>query len=115
VEIAGDWSGTEAPVPHDHAVERLRSLYASYRLDQVAHLISLVEPEAFEHAVDAILTGESVDFLAKDRMQYPIMVVDHIEHLRPLPDFETWAKDFLARPETYRLYTHTLHREGRLP
>jgi len=114
-DIAGDWSG-DGDHPHDaREVERLRSLYASYRLDQVAHFICLVDQEAFEHAVDRILDGESVDFLAKDRMQYAMMVVDHIERLLPLPDFGTWAQDFLSRPETYRLYTHTLHREGRLP
>lgn len=112
--IAGDWP--DAPVEEGPPeVERLRSLYASYRLDQVAHLICLVEPEAFEAAVDAILEGESVDFLAKDRMQYAIMVVDHLEALLPLPDFETWARDYLAHPEAYRLYAHVLHREGRLP
>ena len=115
VDIAGDWSGEEAPSQHDPEVESLRSLYASYRLDQVAHFICLVDQGAFEHAVDQILDGESVDFLAKDRMQYAMMVVDHIERLLPLPDFATWAEDFLAKPETYRLYTHTLHREGRLP
>jgi hypothetical protein len=115
VEIAGDWSGEEASPEEKREVEGLRSLYASYRLDQVAHFICLVDQEAFEHAVDRILGGESIDFLAKDRMQYAMMVVDHIEHLLPLPDFSTWAEDFLAKPETYRLYTHTLHREGRLP
>jgi hypothetical protein len=115
VDIAGDWTRQDAPPQEDHAVEQLRSLYASYRLDQVAHFICLVDQEAFEHAVDQILDGESVDFLSRDRMQYAIMVVDHIERLLPLPDFETWAQDFLAKPETYRLYTHTLHREGRLP
>ncbi len=115
VEIAGDWSDDGGPDLDAREIERLRSLYASYRLDQVSHYICLVEQEAFDHAVDAILDGESVDFLAKDRMQYAMMVVDHIERLLPLPDFETWAADFLAKPETYRLYTHTLHREGRLP
>lgn len=115
VDIAGDWSDQDAAPLEDHEVERLRSLYASYRLDQVAHLICLVDQEAFEHAVDKILDGESVDFLSRDRMQYAIMVVDHIERLLPLPDFATWVEDFLAKPETYRLYTHTLHREGRLP
>jgi hypothetical protein len=102
------------PAP-DSERDRLRSLYASYRLDQVAHFVCLVDQEAFETAVDRILDGESVDFLTKDRMQYAMMVVDHIEGLLPLPDFETWARDFLEHPETYRLYTHTLHREGRLP
>lgn len=115
VEIAGDWTGDGRPDSDESGIDRLRSLYASYRLDQVAHFICLVDQEAFDHAVDTILDGESVDFLAKDRMQYAMMVVDHIENLLPLPDFETWAEDFLTRPETYRLYTHTLHREGRLP
>lgn len=115
VEIGGDWSDQD-PTPQGHnETESLRSLYASYRLDQVAHFICLVDQEAFERAVDTILDGESVDFLAKDRMQYAMMVVDHIERLLPLPDFDTWTEDFLAKPETYRLYTHTLHRAGRLP
>jgi hypothetical protein len=115
VEIAGDWSGPGELGQEDPEMERLRSLYASYRLDQVAHFICLVDPEAFEHAVDRILDGERVDFLTKDRMQYAMMVVDHIEELLPLPDFGTWVADFLEKPEIYRLYTHTLHREGRLP
>ncbi len=115
-EIAGEWSddGPPASTPKQ-AHERLRSLYASYRLDQVAHFICLVEPSAFDAAVDRILEGERVDFLSKDRMQYSMMVVDHIERLLPLPDFETWAEDFLDKPEVYRLYAHVLHREGRLP
>ena len=115
-EISGDWvdpSGSEALAQlerHD-----LGSLYASYRLDQVAHFICLVEPDAFEAAVDDILEGESIDFAAGDRVQFAIMVVDHIERLLPLPDFETWASDFQRNPEAYRVYAHTLHREGRLP
>ena len=115
VDIAGDWSGEGGDTVVDAELDRLRSLYASYRLDQVAHFICLVDQQHFESAVDQILDGESVDFLTKDRMQYAMMVVDHIEALLPLPDFETWARDFLDHPETYRLYTHTLHREGRLP
>lgn len=115
VDIAGHWSDEQDPGVDEQELDRLRSLYASYRLDQVAHFICLVDQEAFDGAVDAILDGERIDFLAKDRMQYAMMVVDHIERLLPLPDFETWAEDFRAKPETYRLYTHTLHREGRLP
>jgi hypothetical protein len=114
VEIAGDW--TEDDLPSDPGeLERLRSLYESYRIDQVSHLICLVDPDDFEVAVDEILAGRSIDFRARDRVQFARMVVDHIEGLLPLPDFETWARDFLERPEAYRLYTHTLHREGRLP
>lgn len=115
VEIAGDWAGDGTPPPTDDELERLRSLYASYRLDQVAHLICLVDPTDFDNAVDDILGGESIDFRTRDRLQFAMMVVDHIERLLPLPDFDAWVRDFLAHPEAYRLYTHTLHREGRLP
>jgi hypothetical protein len=74
-----------------------------------------VDPKAFEDAVDRILDGESVDFRVTDRIQFAMMVVEHIEKLLPLPPFEVWVEDFLARPGAYRLYAHTLHREGRLP
>lgn len=114
VEIAGDWPG-DVPPRTQGEVDRLRSLYESYRLDQVSHFICLIDPVDFECAVDEILAGESIDFLTKDRVQFAMMVVDHIERLLPLPDFESWASDFLAHPEAYRTYTHTLHREGRLP
>ncbi len=114
-EIAGDWADVDTSPPTRGELEELRSLYTSYRLDQVSHLICLVEPSDFEHAVDRILEGESIDFRSKDRVQFAMMVVDHIEGLLPLPDFETWTQDFLAHPESYRLYTHVLHREGRLP
>ena len=114
VEIAGNWIDGELDVTDDE-LERLRSLYESYRIDQVCHFISLVDPDDFGHAVDHILEGERIDFRTKDRVQFARIVVDHIEALLPLPDFESWARDFLTHPEAYRLYTHTLHREGRLP
>jgi hypothetical protein len=44
-----------------------------------------------------------------------MMVVEHIENLLPLPPFETWVEDFLENQREYILYSHTLHREGRLP
>lgn len=119
-ELAGSW---EAPEPHvaedegdrEAALARLRSLYESYRLDQVAHFICLVEPDEFREAVDRILDGRPFEFGAKDRLQFAMMVVEHIEERLPLPPFEIWAEDYLAHPEDYRLYAHTLHREGRLP
>ena len=114
LEIAGEWTDGDLDVSRDQ-LERLRSLYESYRIDQVCHLISLIDPEDFGHAVDRILEGERIDFRAKDRVQFARIVVDHIEALLPLPDFDSWAKDFLNHPEAYRLYAHTLHREGRLP
>jgi hypothetical protein len=97
------------------SLSELRSLYASYRMDQVAHLIALLEPEDFQLAVDTILNGKSVDFGAKDRLQFAMMVVEHIEGLLSLPPFDVWVEDFLAHRDEYRLYAHTLHREGRLP
>ncbi|MCH7992473.1 MAG: hypothetical protein IIC35_08655 [Gemmatimonadetes bacterium] len=114
VEIAGEWTDGDK-LPTGDELDRLRSLYESYRLDQVSHLICLVDPPHFDEAVDEILAGKSVDFRTKDRVQFAMMVVDHIEGLIPLPDFDTWVRDFLANPEAYRLYAHTLHREGRLP
>ncbi|MFQ5538308.1 MAG: hypothetical protein ACE5GJ_12750 [Gemmatimonadota bacterium] len=93
----------------------LHSMYASYRLDQVAHFICLVDPPAFDEAVDRILEGRKVDFATRDRIQFALLVVEHIESHLPLPPFEVWARDFLDHPEEYRVYAHTLHREGRLP
>jgi hypothetical protein len=94
---------------------RMRSLYESYRLDQVAHLISLVEPEAFDEVVNRILAGRLVDFGAKDRIQFAMIVVEHLESLLPLPPFEVWAEDYRENEAEYALYSHTLHRADHLP
>jgi hypothetical protein len=111
-ELAGGWDDGKAASVRDGS---LRSLYASYRLDQVAHFISLVEPDHFVEAVDRILEGKKVDFRTSDRIQWAMMVVEFVEQRIPLPPYEVWVEDFLGYPETYRLYAHTLHREGRLP
>lgn len=111
-ELSGGLDGEIGP---DLDPGDLQSLYASYRLDQVAHFICLVEPADFEAAVDAILDGKRVDFRTSDRIQFAMMVVEYIESLLPLPPFQVWARDFLNHPDAYRLYAHTLHREGRLP
>ena len=44
-----------------------------------------------------------------------MMVVEYIESRIPMPPFEPWAEDFLGNRDEYLLYSHTLHREGRLP
>jgi hypothetical protein len=93
----------------------LQSLYQSYRLDQVCHFITLVDPKCFEAAVDSILEGRRVDFGAKDRLQLGMIVIEYIEARIPMPPFDVWVEDFLAHKEAYVLYTHTLHRERRLP
>lgn len=111
-QMAASWAEDDTPGLDDG---ELQSLYASYRLDQVVHFICLVDPHDFEVAVDRILEGERVDFRTTDRIQFAMMVVEHIERRLPLPPFEVWVRDFLAHPGSYRLYAHTLHREGRLP
>ena len=115
LELAGAWLQSEGAGEVEASLARLRSLYASYRLDQVCHFIALVHPGDFKEAVDNILAGRPFDFGAKDRLQFAMMVVEFIEAHLPLPPFEVWAEDFLAHREDHALYTHTLHREGRLP
>lgn len=96
-------------------LDELRSLYASYRLDQVVHFIALVHPDDFHRAVDRILDGQRIDFAAGDRLQLAMMVVEFIEARLPLPPFERWILDFLAHRDRYERYAHELHREGVLP
>ena len=96
-------------------LQELRSLYASYRLDQVAHLIALVRADDFEQTVERIAEEQTVDFGSRDQLQLAMLVVQRIEALLPLPPFEVWLEDFLAHRDSYQLYTHTLHREGLLP
>ena len=65
-------------------------------------------------AVDAILDGESVDFLAKDRMQYAMMVVDHIERLLPLARLRDLGRRFRrrSRRRTDCTPTHSIGRDA---
>lgn len=94
---------------------RLRSLYESYRLDQVAHLIALIAPEDFRALVTRLLEGRKIDFRSRDRYQLAMLVVQEIERHLPLPPFEHWVGDYLAHREAYRQYAHALHREAVLP
>lgn len=113
--LAGGWPKAEPVEVSDLDMAKLRSLYASYRLDQVCHFIALVQPDDFEATVTRILEGKPMDFSSKDVLQFAMMVVEYIENLLPLPPLEVWAEDFLRSQRDYALYTHTLHREGRLP
>jgi hypothetical protein len=94
---------------------QLRSLYDSYRIDQVSHLIALIGPPAFSSLVERVLEGREIDFRASDRLQLAMLVIQELERRLPLPPFEVWAEDYLDRTEVYRVYSHQLHREQVLP
>ena len=113
-ELSGEWEHDELEVTA-RTLGELRSIYSSYRIDQVAHFISLVDPEAFQDTVEGILEGESFDFSARDRLQFAMMVVERIEGMLPLPPFEIWVRDYLRNEGAYRIYTHALHRLGPSP
>jgi hypothetical protein len=97
------------------SLSHLRSLYDSYRLDQVSHLIALTAPDDFEALVDRFLAGRSIDFGARDRLQLAMLVVQELEARLPLPPFEMWVEDFLGHREEYHRYTYALHRGEQLP
>lgn len=99
----------------DASLKHLRSVYDSYRIDQVSHLIALIEPDQFRALVDRLLEGREIDFRASDRLQLAMMVVQELERHLPLPPFEVWVEDYVDRPEVYQRYSHDLHREGTLP
>ncbi len=97
------------------SLPQLRSLYASYRLDQVAHLIALLEAEDFRELVELRLEGRRIDFHSRDRFQLAMTIVQDLERRLPLPPFEIWVEDYLAHPEEYRRYSQVLHRASDLP
>ena len=99
----------------EESLSQLRSLYDSYRIDQVSHLIALIEADAFSGLVNRLLDGREIDFRASDRLQLAMIVVQELEHHLPLPPFEVWAEDYMARPDVYERYSHSLHREEALP
>jgi hypothetical protein len=104
------WQWREPP-----SLDDLRSLYDSYRLDQVAHLIALIDPDTFREIVEILLAGRRIDFRGSDRLQMAMAVVQDLERRLPLPPFQLWVQDYLARPEEYRKYAFELHRDEELP
>ena len=106
----GAWQWRDVP-----SLEQLRSLYDSYRLDQVAHLIALIDPADFRELVEILLAGRRIDFRESDRFQMAMSVVQDLERRLPLPPFEVWVADYLEHPGAYRQYTFDLHRGAELP
>jgi hypothetical protein len=109
-ERESGWQSRDVPT-----LEELRSLYDSYRLDQVAHLVALLDPDDFRELVDILLSGRRIDFRESDRFQLAMSVVQELERRLPLPPFEVWAQDYLAHAAEYRRYAYELHRGEELP
>jgi hypothetical protein len=97
------------------SLEDLHSLYESYRLDQVAHLIALMDPGDFKEMVEVLLDGRRIDFQERDRFQLAMSVVQDLERKLLLPPFERWVEDYLAHADEYHRYADALHGEGTLP
>lgn len=91
------------------SLQRLKSLYESYRTDQVCHLIALTDPADFRTLVEKLLDGREIDFRARDRFQLAMIVVQEIEKRLPLPPFEVWVEDYLAHPQVYEQYSEAVH------
>jgi hypothetical protein len=109
-ERESGWHWRNAP-----SLEELSRLYDSYRLDQVTHLIALIDPADFRELVEVLLCGRRIDFRASDRFQLAMSVVQELERRLPLPPFEAWVGDYLAHPAEYRRYAYELHRGEELP
>ncbi len=92
----------------------LRSRYASYRNEQVGHLVSLLSLDDFDHVVETLLEGQKVQFGGRDRLQFALSVVARLESLLPLPPFEAWKEDFLAHRQEYERYSQAVHAGGEI-
>ncbi|HSM35342.1 MAG TPA: hypothetical protein VK837_03010 [Longimicrobiales bacterium] len=103
-----------SPADDGVTIPHLRSLYESYRIDQMAHLISLIPADHFDTLVTRVLDGRKVDFSSRDRLQIALLVVQELERYLPLPPFEIWSEDYLLHRDVYHAYAHELHREGKL-
>lgn len=99
----------DAEQDSERSLQRMKSLYESYRTDQVCHLIALTDPAAFRELVEKLLDGREIDFKARDRFQLAMIVVQEIEKRLPLPPFEVWVEDYLRQPAVYENYARRLH------
>jgi hypothetical protein len=107
-----DGDGMAVAAAADASLAQLRSLYESYRLEQVAHLITLLSADDFRELVEILLDGRRIDFRDNDRLQLAMSVVQDLERRLLLPPFEVWVEDYLANTEVYREYSRWLHGGG---
>ncbi len=111
---AGTVAAVDSPT-EERSLSHLQSLYESYRLEQVMHLIALIQPDDFRALVERLLDGREIDFRARDRFQLAMGVMQELERRLPLPPFEAWLDDYLRDPDIYRVYSHALHHDSDLP
>ncbi len=94
---------------------RTRARYETYRIDQLTHLVALMDQSSLEALVTDVLDGERFEFGARDRLQFALLVVQRLEALLPLPPIEVFLDDLAANPAEHERYRHQLHEGGVLP
>ena len=105
----------DVPATSAEDVARIRSRYESYRIDQLTHLVALMEQSALEALVGELLEGASFQFGARDRLQFAMLVVQRLEALLPLPPLEVFLEDCTQNPVAHERYHHDLYAGGELP
>ena len=105
----------DVPIASPEDVARQRARYESYRIDQLTHLVALMEQDALEALVAELLEGEPFQFGGKDRLQFALLVVQRLEALLPLPSLQVFLDDCAANPVAHERYHHDLYAGGDLP
>ena len=107
---SADQEGADAPVdPEDESVLRAKYLdFCSARLSEV--FLSLSEDRIYDLVEEAARQGElNVAELAFDEMVR--LATEKLRRSVPLPDYETWVREYREDPERYEPYLMGLWRE----
>lgn len=107
---SAEQEGTDSPVdPEDESVLRAKYLdYCSARLSEV--FLSLTEERIYDLVEEAAEQGRlNVAELAFDEMVK--LATEKLRRSVPLPDFETWVREYREDPERYEPYLMGLWRE----
>ena len=91
------------------AVAERRARYETYRIDQLTHLVSLMDPSSLADLVEGILSGERFEFGSRDRLQFALLVIQRLEELLPLPPLDVFLRDLEQHPVEHERYHHQLH------
>lgn len=90
----------------------LRSLYASYRIDQVARFLSLL-PESRVRELVERTENPRLDLASPAALELAMRVVGELEGLLPLPPYDSWVEDFRRHREEHHRYAAEVRREAR--